>query len=260
MIGILTENGPLKKALLNKNCSEMNMNTNFPNLSGLFIDWIGNSNNKKLLAFQSMLITNYSKKKIPIAIYDRYVCMSNKEYEWLKKFNVFLFEPVLTHRKHFEYLPYYIDTDDKRILEENHKRTIDVGFSGSKDSAAFDKYYMEYMRKYGDRNVQYNSNIEWRNVRYTIAIDSDKNYNIGYMNISDALSNGCMVLCPEENKYYVGMFYPYYIVSNVTSIELSVNMNDELRKASILSLYKRIREGFPEFTLEYTVNRIMRVF
>jgi hypothetical protein len=257
MIGLLTEDNNIRELLKNPH---IDIDSKLPVVDSLFIDWIwgGNKNPSKRFALQGVAVKHYSKKGIPIVIFDRYMSIKPKEYEWLRKFNnISLFEPALNNRRNFVYLPYYIKTDDNSIIEETDERPIDVGFCGNRNTPSFEKYYINYMKQYNNRNVVCKNEIDWRKVRYTVAIDSDKKYDMGHINISDALSNGCMVLCPEEHKYYIGMFYPYYIVSNVPSIELSVNMDDELRKASVLNLYERVRKDFPEFTLDYTINTLL---
>jgi hypothetical protein len=264
MIGIYTEDRELKKALSDKT-STVDVHKSFPSVSGVFIDWVYTANRKspsKSFVHQAAIVNYYTKKGIPIVLYDRFMFINEDEYKWLNKLNTFLFEPALNNRKGFEYIPHWINTSDENILDMTHERSIDIGYVGDKNIPSFEKYYLEYMKKY-NRNVVCDSSVDWRSVKCTVAIDSEHVYNIGYLNsnVIDALNNGCTVLCPEEHKYYFGIFYPY-VVNNIEWVEYIINAcnNNDVLMASALSLFKRIRESFPEFSINYAVSKILECF
>jgi hypothetical protein len=266
MIGLLSNDKELRDSLSLKT-NTVSIHKSFPNVDGVFIDWLRTDNKKKPskeFVHQAATVNYYAKKNIPIVIYDRHMYIDNVEYKWLRKISsVFLFEPALNNRKGFEYMPYWIDMSDERILNTSFNRSVDMAYIGNRNIKCFQKYYIDFIKKYPDRNVVFqDDNVEWSNVKYVIAISDEMSYNMGHLtvNVRDALNKGCMVLCPIENKYYVGMFHPY-IVSNIDDCEYLLKIcSDEMITASVLSLYQDIREGFPEFSLNHTVNRILECF
>jgi hypothetical protein len=256
MIGLLTKDNDIKRSLRSLNV--IDIDDTLPIVNALFIDWMNDKSASKEFALQGVIIKHYTKKGVPITIYDRYMSINQKEYEWLKKFNnVKLFEPALNNRVGFGYIPHWIKPITYMVEEKDNSRSVDLGYCGSRDISSFGKYYLEYVKKYNTRSVIY-ENVEWSNVNFTVAIGSENDYNIGYLNsnVIDAINNGCMVLCPIEHKYYVGMFYEY-TVNNIDLIEYFVSLeNNEMKQACLLSLYDRISNSYPEFLLENAINTL----
>lgn len=254
----------MQKALSKKTEVVVLKDTTFPKVDGLIIDWVYTPNKKnpsKEFAHQAFLTNEYIKKGVKTVIFDKHMSITDSEYKWLSKFNTMFFEPALNNRRFFGYLPHWIGMDDNKLLdleETTSDRKIDLGYIGPRNIDTFEKYYIEYMKKYNHRVVSYKDvDLDWKNVKCAIAIDS--NYNIGHMSshVLDALSNGCMVLCPVEHKYFTSMFYGN-VVEEVDSIEYWIkHMTHEMRFASVLSIYKIIEERFPEFTLKYAVDKVL---
>jgi len=260
-IGLYNADKRLLKSLSAK-ISIIELDTSFPKLKGLFIDWVDTINRKKpskKFAHQAALISYYSKKNIPIMIYDRHMCITQKELKWLKKFYAHLFEPALNNRRDFEYLPYCIEMDDNKLLDYEGGREYHLGHIGLQTDS-FEKYYVGHREKFPDSNVHYKVE-DWEEIKYMVAIDSKHNYSIGYLNqnIIDALEHGCMVLCPIEHKYYSNMFYGN-VVGDINFIDYWMNMNHDMRIASIMGVYENVKERYPEFTIEYWAKRIIEVF
>lgn len=263
MIGIYSDDRGLRESL-SSIIEITNVHKSFPIIDGLFIDWESTNDRErpsKKFVHQAALVNHYAKKKIPIVIYDRNISINKVEYDWLIKFNVFLFEPALNNRSGFGYMPHWIKPFDllDDSLDNISDRNIDIGYVGDRNTPSFEKYYIEYMKKYNKRNVVCNDSvIDWSKVRYTMAIDNQFSYKIGYINenIVNALNSGCMVLLPKENRYHQGMFYPY-VVNNIEEIEYFVSMENEyVRVSSLLCLYDNIEKNFPEFSLNYTIELI----
>lgn len=267
MIGLFNVDKGLAKFLVADTVELSDKDSEFIKLDGLFIDWVGTQNPKKpskQFAHQAALVSYYTKKNIPIVIYDRFMCMSNKEYSWLKKFNVHFFEPALNNRRSmFQYLPHWIDTSKfDHLLENKNRRNIDVGFKGNRRNESFEKYYVEYMRRFPGRVVRYKDVFDWYNVKYTVAIDSQHSYNIGYFsfNVIDALSKGCMVLLPVEHKYYGNLFY-MNVINDIGWMDYHVMVNsDDIRMGAVEEVYNTIDDRFPEFKVEHAAGVIENVF
>lgn len=248
---------------------KLNVSNEFPKkLNGVFIDWMNtpdrkNPNDKS--AFQAAIISYYSKKKVPIAIFDRYMCITEKEQEWLSKFNnTYLFEPALNNRKEFDYMPHWININYSQddMMNNRRKRKIDIGYKSNRKIDAFEKYYIEFMRKFTDKIVIYKNDFDWKDVKFTIAIDTDYNYNIGYLNsdVIDALSNGCMVLLPIEHKYYGNLFYPNVVngINGISFIVHNLGMYIDGRDGAVLDIYEKMKNNYSEFDIVNTVERIVR--
>lgn len=261
MIGIYTKDEILKKSIKSK-VEASDVSEFFLEIEGLFIDWCSTESRKtpsKEFAHQAALVTYYSKKNIPISIFDRHRFINTSEYKWLKKFRVYLFEPAINYRTGFSYLPHWIDTSVDSIFD-NTERHIDLAYIGNRNIPSFEKYYLSYTKKYNNRAVSESSDIDWRNVKFTIALDSENNYNEGYLSesITKALSYGCMVLCPIEHKYFTNMFH-MNVVENINDMEYLINglNTEDMRMASVLSIYENIKKRYPEFLLNNITNKIL---
>ena len=247
---------------------------NFPKLDGIFIDWTGHTKNKTYT--KQVALTDHYRKDIPIMIYDRYMSIKTKEYEYLKKYNVSFYEPVLYHRDGFKYMPQWLKPLSEDTDTDN--TTIDLGYKGYLK----DKYrsFNNYFGKVGDTfdyTVRYDSNVPkkisdkyksigikksgfgWSDVRFTIAIDTEENYKKGHIApfVLNALSHGCVVLLPIEHKYFGSMFH-----NLVVKHEYEINYHLQgFRKASIRrvvveEVYENIEKFYPEFTIDYTIDII----
>lgn len=267
MIGLFNVDRELANFLVADTVELTDRDREFPKLDGLFIDWVTTQDSKKpskQFAHQAALVSYYTKKNIPVVIYDRFMCVSDKEYSWLRKFNVHFFEPALNNRRStFEYLPHWIDTSKfDKLVDVEGERNIDVGFKGDRRNESFEKYYVEYMRVFPKRNVVYKDDFKWYNAKYTVAIDSQHNYNVGYLssNIIDALSEGCMVLLPVEHRYYGNMFY-LNVIEDLKWMDYHVKIiGEDGRMGAVGEIYNAINDRFPEFKIEHAARVINNVF
>lgn len=272
MIGLLNADVdliPNMKNIGERKMLNIDIGTGIPsNLKGLYIDWLKKptKGKSKGYVYQAAILDKYIKKKIPIVIFDRYMCITNKEYKWLNRYNVTLYEPAINNRIGFHYMPFPIDIDkyESRMLNEMEEekprpRSIDIGFKGNRKNDSFDKYIISYIKKQPDKNVLYNDeNLDWNDVKWTIAIDNDENYSIGHLdyNIVEAMKYGCDVIIPKEHKYYLGLFNNtdnsfnliHYYVANYTG---------KTRQHSIIARFDNMRELYPEFDMKNVAEIIL---
>jgi hypothetical protein len=266
MIGLLNADTDITiyiHSKLNRKAIDIDVHGSIPtNLKSLYVDWVKkpvSSKKDKKYIFQAAIVDKYVKKKIPIVIFDRYMCISKKEHRWLNKYNVHFFEPALNNRIGYEYLPFLINLDMEKLLNSSkEERSVVLGFDGDRKNDSFEKYIVSYIKKNTDENIVYDSNkLDWNDVQWTIAIDDDRNYDIGYLNpnIIEAMKNGCSVFVPKEHKYYVGMF------NNVDSIAdmyyFIKHCTHNMRIADILSTYDTIERLYPEFLIDNIVGKIL---
>ena len=253
-------------------------NKEFPKIDALYIDWIAKANNKGY-ALQATIVDRYIKKKIPIVIFDRYLYMKKEEIEWLRKFNnVFLFEPALHNRFGFRYLPQSVKILKYEDLESK-KYEWDLGYKGHliNKSYSFEKYFKKFAESNLDKKVCYSSaaitmrseeyryanlkkldDVNWNDIKCTVAIDTHKHYAMGYLDnwVFKAMEKGCMVLLPVEHKYFGNMFNKL-VVNNIKDIEiLSMNLKGSINQIIIEEIYNNIENLYPEFTMDYTIEII----
>lgn len=263
---------------------EIETKDTFPHFDGIFIDWTYKSHSKEW-AKQAALIDIYTKKKIPIVIFDRYFSITRKEYDWLKKFKVFFFEPAINNRRGFAYLPQWITKPDfKHYSKDREKREFDLGYKCNNlnnNLKSFENYYLKYTKLYPEKKVIYStqkinnhkekyykdfelkrvSDFSYSQSSFTIAIDSQKNYDIGYLdqNILDAMNQNCLPLLPVEHKYFNAMF-TNIIVKNMYDLSYYVEQFGRIKEILIEEIYEKIEKYYPEFMIDNTVEVIKNCF
>jgi len=227
-------------------------------VEGIIIDWVGKEDSKFLS--QISIVDGFIRKKIPIIIYDRYLKLTSKEYKWMFKFNVKFFEPRMNGRFGFSYLPQWQVLNDNRVIESNMERSIDLGYIGA-DTKSRHQYYKKFHDYCPDYNMVYNK-FDWKDVKYTIGIGSIEDYNNGFLSESvfDAMKNGCLALLPCEHKYFYPMFGYNVIHDYKMTKHFIQNFTHIMREDTILAIYEDIRRLYPEFTIDYAVNKILEVF
>lgn len=248
-------------------------------LSGLFIDWV-----PKLTGYedawmkQASLLQLYIKSNIPIVIFDRYFYLNEKETNWVKKFNVKLFEPALNSgRTGFGYLPEWIESFDIDT-EYNDKREYDLIYSGIDYNVfEFEKWIVEYSSLFPDKRIGYsigNLSSEFKKEEYkkknlieikngyregktTLAIDSDESYRIGYFDkrYFEAMNNGCLPFLPIQHKYFHGLFNGL-IVEDIKELDLHISMYAKLKDVLIEEIFKRVKSDWNEFTIDHATDII----
>jgi len=284
MLGVYDYTNNYKKLEINFDCN-LSESQKLPYLSGLYLNWVDKSQ-KERFGRQAFIIENYLRKKLPIVIYDQNMCISRKEFDWLKKFNVHFFEPALNYRKEFKYLPFWMEMKSINDfdLSIKGKKTVDLSYDKNiKDNIrSFDKYYRQYSEMYPKSVVTYyndlpsnkryeyrNSNmvevnsIDWKDIKYTLIIDTYKNYTIGYLNpyIFEAMKNNCIPFIPAEHRYFNTMFRGLEI-SNFNDMNFFIESETfgNISSAIIHDIYEDIKRYYPEFTVEYASENIGSYF
>jgi len=227
-------------------------------IDGLIIDWVGKEHDR--FVDQVKATDHYVRKRIPIVVYDRYMRITIKEYEWLSKFHVKFFEPRLIHRYGFSYLPQWQNFIDLSFLESNDNRPIDIAYDGPTIDS-IEKYYTSYMDKYPDRKISFGGGdpVDWDQVKFYVAIGSRNDYSQGYLSESvfEAMKHGCMVLLPYEHKYFHCMFR-HDIVTDIDIMEYFIStFTQTMREDAIYGVYRSITEHYQEFTIDYAVDKLL---
>lgn len=276
MIGVISfrENivNKLRESLSVINVYDL-MDRGMPKLDGLFIDWVDQSIMPDEYAMQAAIVENYIRTKIPVVIFDGELAMTKREYDWLKKFKVFFFEPALQNRREFGYLPHWID-EIKTDLKREEERPFALAYStiNLEDKLkSFEKYYRKYAQLFPDKKVLYQAGvldkvkyqqyerdnmvnqamIDWEEVDFTILIDSKKNYEIGYLNpwTFSIMEDGCVPLLPLEHRFYGNMFHKL-TVDNIEDVNWIVSHHSKIKWTLIEDIYDNVKRLYPEFLIE----------
>jgi hypothetical protein len=249
------------------------MDKGFPKLDGLFIDWVDQSILPDEYAMQAAVIEKYIRTKIPFVVFDGELAITKREYDWLKRFKVFFFEPALQNRREFGYLPHWLD-EIKIDLNREEERPFALAYStiNLEDKLkSFEKYYRKYAQLFPDKKVLYQAEklddvkykqyerdnmvnqaiIDWEEVDFTILIDSKKNYEIGYLNpwTFYIMENGCVPLLPLEHRFFGNMFHKL-TVDNIQDVDWIVGNHAKIKWCLIDDIYNNIKTLYPEFLIE----------
>ena len=282
MIGILSEQTDIKKELGKHFPIKdlYNSEYNFPEIDGLFIDWINGSIMPDEFAFQAAVIEKYVRKRIPVVIFDGDLSMTRKEFEWLKKFKVFFFEPAIKNRREFSYMPHWLSQPIKGIHKRNENRPFQLSFitpNMNDRLKSFEMYYRNVARLYPDKKVCYQTknidkdkeiaytrdnlvrmdDILLEDVSITVLIDSQKNYEIGYLDpyLFYALHQGCLPLLPLEHKFF-GNLFNKLVVSSASEVNFMIESFGNISYLIIDDIIDSIDNMFPEMTIENVGNTI----
>lgn len=250
-------------------------------IDGLFLDWVSPDRELDFI-YQAKLLETFIKK-VPVVIFDRYFSLTEKEVEYVKKFNVHLFEPAIKNRKEFVYLPIWIS--DYSILESD-KRDFDVVHIYKNIEyriGAFEKWYVEYSRLFPHSIVGYytrnlkdfkKKEYEKSNLKFiesevipnysisnfTIAIDTNKAYEIGYFDpmYFFVMNQGCVPLLPMEHRFFHCIF-KNLVVKDLKDVEYYVTLY-KYRDMIIEDIFSDIKKYFPEFTIEYVSDIVRKCY
>jgi len=260
---------------------ELDTKDSFSHLDGIFFNWVDKMSPEKWTK-QAALMDIYTKKKIPIVLFDRYLSISRKEYNWLKKFRVFFFEPAINYRRGFSYLPQWVVKPDfTKYTKDKEKREYDIAYkcNNLKDNLkSFEKYYLEYAKLYPDKDVVYSTHginrhkekqykefdlkrvydFSFSQSTFTIAIDTQKKYDIGYLNenVFNAMENNCLPLLPIEHKYFNALFSGL-IIAVWSDLNFCVDMIGKYKEIIIEEIYDRVEKYYPEFMIDNAVEVII---
>lgn len=258
----------------------LGLKENLPNIDKLFVDWVSKEN-QKAYARQAQLILHYVKKGVKTFIFDRYLSLEEREYNWLKKYDVSFFEPVLRGRMGFDYLPQWIEIPERKYKVFSENRTIDLAYYGKLENrfSSFEKYYAKFSDMYPDLNVVYTDSsipktkkkeyesknlnftpkMDFNNTKRTIFIGSKEDYENGYLDeiFFEALKFGCLPLLPKEHKYF-HLLFEDLVIDNLYSQRFLISKGvDFISNVLISDFYDRIQQYYNEFTSSYASDIII---
>ncbi len=274
MLGTVNIEHNLKLGLIEQGTPVIEIGEKMEEVNALFIDWMVKEN--PLYMKQAAIIEHYVKTGVPIVIFDRYLVLTQQEFGWLKKFNVSFLEPAVNNRPEFEYLPQWIK--DRPEYKSFSKRPITLAYSGilSDRIKSFEKYYKEYASLFPsnkvcyssetaqkktavwqDHNLEKSSGIEYGDVSFTILIGSLNEYRCGYIreDLWPILAKGCVPLLPIEHRFF-GTVFKDLIVDGEDTVDYYVSCYAKIGPALVEEIYNNLLRIFPEFKINYAVDRI----
>ena len=251
-------------------------------IKGIFIDWVPKVPvHEDDWMRQASLLQAYIKTGIPIVIFDRHFALTEKEVKWVKKFNTYLFEPALNSgRIGFNYLPEWVSNLEISIDDEDREHDVVWSYHQLEyQLKGFEKWIKDYARLFPDKKVAYSTfNIsefkqeefkkdnllflEQRHPIYneglfTVAFDTKKSYEMGYMNpmYFFAMGLGCLPLLPVEHKYFHGMFKGL-VINDVKDMDYYVSLFRKVTDVTIEEILDRIKREWNEFTMDHAADTV----
>ena len=255
----------------------------FPDIDALYIDWIPGNRTTPTLIRQAAVMDNYVKKKIPVILFDRHLRVSNKEYNWLRKFKVFFFEPAINYRRKFRYMPVWTEIYDiSSYPNVSLERAIDLGCFDYLHNKlkSFEEYYVEFGRLYPKwstwyierddrlskekRDEYYELNVKpggfsSLNTKCSVLIGTQKAYEMGYLYpyIFDIMRDGCLPLLPQEHRYFHCLFSDT-VIEKPGDINYILEGYNVLCIPSLIDIYERVEKYYPEMKVNHTVDVITK--
>jgi hypothetical protein len=204
----------------------------------VFIDWYSPKDNID----QITILEEAIKNKSNIVLFDRYLTLKQHEVDWLLRYkNVYLFEPCLITRTHFQYMPFWYKVYDKLDLYEEERQNIGIEHNSNRNNID-NKFNIPICSTYLDVNM-------------TVLFCSKHEYRIGYLpDISNILISKCVPLLPGEHKYYWKLFQGL-VINNKKDLEWCLSVL-RLYDVLIYGIYDNMEKYFPEMLVGNVVNQI----
>ena len=249
-----------------------------PDVDAVLIDWIPRYvTDKNKLANQAAIVDYYASSKKPVVLYDKYLDITEREFKYLKKFNVYFFEPAVNNRDGFIFLPPWTEELKLMDLPWDGKKEIDLGHIGTLKNRlkSFESYYVDLAEQFPKYTVHYTASLpkhkideyknagvsrkefSWNDIKCFVLIDTPNNYEIGYLNpdVFDAMYMGCFPLLPKEHRYYHSVFPP---VKDIIQVSLEIDCYNGVGTTTLLDIYENISKTFPEMLISNTVDTIRK--
>jgi len=244
-------------------------------VDGIILKWIPLSQNE-LSIKQIQLIEKYVKK-MPIIVIDKSMTINSKEYNWLKKFKVKLYEPAVKNRECFNFLPDFIDFSE--ISFNNESKKYDIAYENDVILDNFEKYYCLLSDKYSIKipckiyniskekkevykklNIDFEIPFDWKDVSTTVVIGTKKDYKIGNLNVNlfSKIKYGCLPLIPEEHRFFGSLMET--LIKNHRDVYYYLGYDKKIRSILLNDVLKRLKHHYPEFTIEYQIDELTNFF
>jgi len=207
----------------------------------VFIDW----HIPKQDIEQITLLENAIKNKSNVVLFDRYLSLKQHEVEWLLRYkNVYLFEPCLITRRHFQYMPFWYKRSDILFDVVDDKSDIGIVLDINRGNI-LNNYNIPICTSYEDINM-------------TVLLCSKKEYDIGYLpDMSYMLYNRCVPLLPGAHKYYWKLFQGL-VINNQKDLEWCITIL-RLYDALIYGIYDNMEKYFPEMMVDNVASQIAQI-
>jgi len=226
------------------------------------------------LVLQATVIEKNVKKKKPIIIFDRYLGLTQKEYNWISSsVKSKFFEPAINYRRNFSYLPFWYRS--KNLLDiklNNSQRPYFLAYKGNLNDRihSFEKYYLYVAKNYPELKIIYDKKIdkvkaeeysnfgieykkfEYSEVQHTIILGTKKEYEIGYLDsfTFKALDQNCIPIIPVEHRYFKSIDQNF-------DIHFYNKMYESTYVGQILEIYSNLDKYYPEMKVENVAKNIL---
>jgi hypothetical protein len=259
----------------------LEMSKDFPEIDALYIDWMTGNKTAPGLIRQAAVMDKYARKKIPVVIFDRHLRLTNKEYNWLRKFRVFFFEPAINYRRKFRYLPVWTEIYDLHSYPDIDLEVKDIDIGCFDDLGnklkSFEKYNVVFGSLYPKWKNCYRVPVpkekksEYKDLNVTgdvfsqimvkcfILIGTQKAYEMGYLYpyVFDHMRKGCLPLLPQEHKYFHCLFSDT-VIEKMGDINYILEGYKILCIPTLVDIYERVEKYYPEMKVNHTVDVITK--
>lgn len=219
------------------------------------------------------------KKKKMVLLFDRYLSLTTKEYDWLKKFNTRFLEPALNNRTNFTYLPFwYVPKTLDEIMISDSDRPYVLGYKGNVSDRikSFESYYVSFAKIYPNYKVAYDKSIErvkeeeyknynierkkfdYIDCKYTIILGTHREYTIGYLDnfTFKALNSNCVPLIPLDHRYFGNIGWKYWTAEDLKYLH---NQYEKAHVGLLLEVYDSLDRFYPEMKIQNVAESIIRL-
>ncbi len=279
ILGTLNTDKSLSDEISKQGITIVSLDTN-PNTAcdAFFIDFHPTKSDKTpqkaaKLVTQALVLEDAVKKKKPVLIFDRYLGLTLKEYNWLNSSRTKFFEPALIYRSGFRYLPFWYKPKSLNDIEINDlERPYYLAYKGNvtERMKSFEQYYTYYAKIYPNKKVVYNKSIdkikeeeyknfgierkdfEYSEAQYTFIIGTQMEYKIGYLDsfIFKALECNCIPVIPSEHRYFSS-------IQTYSDLQIINGMYNHVYIGLIADVYRNIDRYYPEMKIENVAGEIV---
>jgi hypothetical protein len=113
------------------------------------------------------------------------------------------------------------------------------------------------LNEFKEHNLDQSDKIDFNQVDIIILIGSIKDYASGYLpdNLFSMMKMGVIPLLPIEHRFF-GTMFDNLIIRDERDLDYAVKTFPKIREVIIEEIFENIFGRFPEFKIEYMVERL----
>jgi hypothetical protein len=208
----------------------------------LFVNWLPTDTITNDVRNQVNTITDFLHNQKQVIVFDRFSILTNDEIKFFVKNNVILYEPVINHRKFFDYLPYWIDLPNDYPLEIFNKR---------KYSITFDNHQWEGINLLG-KTIHYKQDSLCNENKYKLFINNR------LPDVTDCIKHGTIPLLFHTNKWFHAMF-TNSIIKDIKELDYYLKLYKHCAYGLMIEFNNNIKNYMPEMLIENFIENLISI-